>query len=120
VRPAYRPSIVRFVAGAVLGTIASLSISFGLVSLVAAFVGIVLFAVLSRSASFLAGSLVGWGAAWLFLVGRTYVDCVSRVPDCDPGGSFAPLIIVAAAISVAGGAIAIIGVVRIRGGRSVL
>lgn len=115
----YRPSLVRFVGGIVLGLIASFSISVGLVPLVAAILAVALVAVVSRSGPLLAGALLGWDGTWLFLVGRTYADCVSRSPDCDPDTSFVPFLILAAAISLAGIAVAVVAFARSRDAHSV-
>ena len=111
-----RMSLARFAGGALVGAVTSFSISVGLVPVVFAFAAILFVAIfVSRSAAFLSGSLIGWGGTWLVLSSTTYDDCFSRVPDCDPAVAFMPFLAVAAAIRVAGVALAIIGVAPSRG-----
>src|SRR5215211_6720453 len=109
-------SLARFVAGAVVGSVTSLSISVGLVPVVFGFAAILFIGIIvTRSAAFVSGSLIGWGGTWVVLSWTTYDDCLSRIPDCDPGAAFMPFLGVAALICLAGLGIGIIGSARSRG-----
>lgn len=95
------------------GALASLSISFGLVGLIAAFGTLLAISLLMRSVAALAGGLIAWGMTWLVLIGRTYTDCLSRYPDCDPDG-VVPFLVAAGGMVLASLALGVITALRAR------
>jgi hypothetical protein len=109
--------IAKFGVGGLLGVVCSFSISFGLMALLAAFSLVVLLALAWRSHAALAGGLCGIGGTWLVVGGSTYMDCLARAPNCDPGGGSVPFLIVAGMLLVAGVLIAAVGLSRARAER---
>jgi hypothetical protein len=81
-----RSSRAVFLAGLALGALSSLSISLGLIALVAAVVLLAFVGTVSRSAPVIAGTLIGWGVSWIVLIGSTYARCQAAGPDCVSGG----------------------------------
>ena len=109
--------LVKFAVGALLGVIASFSISLGLVSLFFAVALVVLFAMAWRSRAALAGGMGGWGLTWLVIGGTTYASCLGRGPDCVPSEATVPFLAVAAVIVLTGAAIGLLAIARDRAKR---
>ena len=61
--------VAQFVAGALLGVIASFSISLALIAVVAAVAIVVLVGLAWKSSPALAGGLCGFGLTWLVVIG---------------------------------------------------
>ena len=106
--------IAKFGIGGLLGVIASFSISFGLIALVAAFCVVVLFGIAWRSYAALVGGLIGFGGTWLVVGGSTYTSCLARAPDCDPGSGFVPFLAIAGIVVLTGVLVGILGIARDR------
>ncbi len=109
--------VARFAIGALLGLLASFSISFGLVLVIAAFAAVVLVGIAWRSHAALSGGLCAFGLTWLVLIGSTYMNCVSMGPNCAGSENMVPFLIIAAVVFVAGLAAGLLGIVRDRASR---
>jgi len=92
----------RFLAGLLLGSVGSLSLSIGLIPLLVAAALLLALGVALRSLEVMAGSLVGWGVTWLVLIGLTYLRCQARGPDCVSGGGELVFVAVGAILLVGG------------------
>ena len=109
--------LARFVAGALLGIVASFSISFGLVAAVGAVAAVVLVGVAWRSYAAVAAGLMGIGLAWLAFGVLRFSMSLCNGPGCGDGGRYVPLLLLAALIFLIGVAVGVVGIARHRGKR---
>jgi hypothetical protein len=100
-----RSSVALFLAGVALGVLGSLSISVGLIGLVAAVVLLAFVGTVLRSAPMVAGTFIGWGVSWIVLIGSTYARCQSAGPDCVSSGGELAFIAIGAFLALIGVAI---------------
>lgn len=105
---------MKFAAGGLLGGLASLTISVGLMAFIATVALALLVGVASRSYSVPSGALCGFGLTWLVLIGSAYMNCVSRGPDCGGREGSIPFLVVAGLIFASGVSVGIVGIVRDR------
>jgi hypothetical protein len=106
--------IVKLAVGALLGFVASFSISLGLIAAVVAFALTVLFGVAWRSFAALAGGLMGMGLTWLVFAGLSFAATLNNGPGSGGGERYVPLFTVAGLLFVAGVVIGLIGIIRAR------
>ena len=106
--------IVKFAMGGLLGGLASLSISFGPMALLASVALALFVAFLWRSYLVLSGVLCGFGLTWLVLIGSNYTHCVSMGPNCVGGESMVPFLVIAGLVLLTGMAVGLAGSVRDR------
>lgn len=109
--------VTRFAIGALLGVLASFSISFGLIAVVAAFAVVVLVGIAWKSHAALSGGLCAFGLTWLVLIGTTYTNCVSMGPNCGGSEGMVPFLLLAGLIFVTGVSVGLLGIVRDRAKR---
>jgi hypothetical protein len=91
----------RFFLGVILGMIAGLSVSLGILFVVAALALIVALGLSAPRYAFLAGGLIGLGGEWLVLSLNSALSC-SRTEDFCGQANFVPLTVAAIAILGAG------------------
>jgi len=90
------PEPVRqFALGAVIGTLAVLTVSFGLIAIFLGFALILALAVVLRSPWLLAGSFVTTGSIWTLLTLRSW-DICDRTADFCGRANFVPFLVAAA------------------------
>ena len=94
--------MTRFAVATVFGALLSLSISLGLIPLIAAVLVALVPPVAWRSGAALSGALIGWGATWVVLGGRTYVHCLSMGPDCGGSEGILAFVLIGAAVLLLG------------------
>ncbi len=111
-----RPS-VKFALGAILGGLASLTISVGLMPFIVTVGGVLFVGIAARSHAVFSGLLCGFGLTWLVLIGSNYTNCLSMGPNCVGSESMVPFLIIAAVVFMAGLAIGLLGTVRHRSNR---
>jgi hypothetical protein len=104
--------IVKLAVGTLLGFVASLSISLGVIAALVAFALTVLFGVAWRSFAALAGGLMGMGLTWLVFGGLSFAATLNNGPGSGGGERFVPLLSVAGLLFVAGVVIGLVGIVR--------
>ncbi len=107
-------AIAKLAIGGLLGVVAAFSISFGLMAVVGAFAVVVVFGIAWRSHAALCGSLCGFGLTWLVVGGSTFLRCESMGQDCAGSEGFVPYLIAAGVILIAGVAVGVLGIVRVR------
>ena len=108
--------IARFAVAALLGLIASFSISFGFIAAVAAFAAVLLFGIAWKSYAALSGGLCAFGLTWLVFGVDTSLAC-SRTEDFCGRANVVPFIGIALAIAIAGVVVGAIGIARDRAKR---
>ena len=109
--------VVRFALGAILGGLASLTISFGPLALILMVALALLLGFAARSPAVFSGVLCGFGLTWLVVIGSGYTRCLSMGPNCVGSESMVPLLGIAAVVVVAGLAVGLLGAVRRRNER---
>ena len=100
--------------GGLLGGLASLMISVGLMVFVGTTALALLVGIGSRSRSVLSGVLCGFGATWLVLIGSSYRRCIAMGPDCGGGEGMVPFLVIAGVVFLAGVAVGFLGIARDR------
>lgn len=100
--------------GALLGGVASLSVSFGPMALIAMVALALLLGFASRSHAVVSGVLCGFGLTWLVLIGSTYAQCVTMGPNCGGSEGMVPFLVIAGVVFVTGLAVGLLGLVRDR------
>ena len=93
---------------------ASLSVSFGLLALIAMIALALLFGFASHSHAVVSGVLSGFGLVWLVLVGNNYTRCVAMGPDCSGSENLVPFLIIAGVAFVGGVVVGLRAIVRDR------
>ena len=111
--------IVKFAMGGLLGGLASLSISFGPMALLASVALALLFGFASRSYAGLSGVLCGFGLTWLVLIGSNYTHCVSMGPNCVGSEGMVPFLVIAGVVLLTGMAVGLAGSIQERKTRGV-
>jgi hypothetical protein len=109
--------IPRFVAGALLGFVASFSISFGLIAVVAAIAVVVLVGVAWKSYAAVAGGLMGIGLAWLVFLALAFSVTLNNGPGSGGGERYVPWFLFAGLVFLAGVVVGIRGIARDRASR---
>jgi hypothetical protein len=103
----------RFTAGLLLGAVASLSVSVGLIATIFVFVVMVLLGVAFRSLAMVSGGLIGWGLSWTFFFYVSFGGSMCNGPGCDQGRTALPFLAVAVAIALSGLVAGLIGLARL-------
>jgi hypothetical protein len=78
----------RFLAGLLLGVVGSLSISVGLIATILIFIVVVALGASIGSFSAVAGTLIGWGLAWLGFFYWSFGRSLCNGPGCGNGGEY--------------------------------
>lgn len=104
--------VARFAIGLLLGAIASFSISFGLLAVVASFAAVVVVGIAWRSHAALSGGLCGFVLTWLVVIVSTYMNCVSMGPNCGGSEGMVPFLLLAGLILLTGVAVGLLGMAR--------
>ncbi|MGI8929078.1 MAG: hypothetical protein ACR2H0_06410 [Candidatus Limnocylindrales bacterium] len=104
--------IVKFAMGAILGGLAALTISVGLMPFIVTLAFALVVAVAWRAHSVFAGVLCGFGLTWLVIIGSTYTNCVSMGPNCVGSEGMVPFLVIAGVVFLSGVVVGLLGVVR--------